>query len=101
MTDTTTAIGAVSRPSWLTHPTLAWRAHQAALAARADADAAAAGLTVEVLPNGARRYRHAQLDQALATYHARHTAPDETDTAGLVSSAWSPVRQVAAGEWSR
>ena len=69
MTDT------VTRPSWLSHPILAWRAYQAALAERADADAVAAGLTVQVLPNGVRRYRHAHLDQALAAYRARHTTP--------------------------
>ena len=80
MTDTTTT-GSMSRPSWLTHPILAWRAYQAALAERADAEAAAAGLTVQVLPNGVRRYRHAHLDQALAAYRARHTTPDQTDLA--------------------
>ena len=104
MTDTT--VTAVSRPSWLTHPIKAWRAYQAALAERADADAVAAGLTVQVLPNGVRRYRHAHLDQALAAYHARHTAPDQTDlpVAVPVSSDWTPVRLVttaAAGGWSR
>ena len=99
MTDT------VTRPSCLSHPILAWRAYQAALAERADADAVAAGLTVQVLPNGVRHYRHAHLDQALAAYSDRHTTPHaDPSTAGAVPSAWSPVRHVttaAAREWSR
>jgi len=101
MTDTTTVTAA--RLSWLTHPIQAWRAYQAALAYRADAEAVAAGLTVQVLPNGVRRYRHARLDEALAAYHARHTAPDDegrvADAAN--AAAWSTPTLVTAGRWSR
>ena len=95
MTDTTTI---AAHPSWLSHPILAWRAYQAALAERADAEARASGLTVQVLPNGARRYRDPRLDQ-LATYRARHTAPGQVDrraAAATVSSQWSPVRRAGA-----
>jgi hypothetical protein len=100
MTDTTAT---TSRPSWLAHPIQAWRACQAALAQRADTEAVAAGLTVQVLPNGARRYRHPHLDEALAAYRARHTALDDdgrfADAAN--TAAWSTPTLVTAGTWSR
>ena len=91
MTNTTT--GTAMWASRLRHPIQAWRAYQAALAQRADTEAVAAGLTVQVLPNGVRRYRHAHLDEALAALRARHTTPDQSE--------WSPVRLVTAGGWSR
>ena len=72
MTDTTTTTthrGAAR--GWLTHPVQAWRAYQAALAERADAEAVAAGLTVEDLPNGVRRYRDPRLDR-LAAHRPAH-----------------------------
>jgi hypothetical protein len=97
MTDTTV------RPSWLTHPILAWTAYQAALAERADAEAVAAGLTVQVLPNRVRRYRHAHLDEALVAYRARHTALDDdgrfADAAN--TAAWSTPTRVTGARWSR
>jgi hypothetical protein len=71
MTDTAVT---AARQSWLSHPILAWRTYQAALAERADAEAAAAGLTVEVLPNGLRRYRDPRLDQLAAHRAARGAA---------------------------
>jgi hypothetical protein len=54
------------RRRWLSHPILAWRAFTAALAERADAEAQAAGLTVDVLPSGVRRYRDPRFDQLAA-----------------------------------
>jgi hypothetical protein len=95
MTDTTAT---APRPSWLTHPVQAWRAYQTALADRADADAVAAGLTVEVWPNGVRRYRDQRLDQ-LAALRTRHTAT--SDHAAVDVAAWSPARHVTARRWSR
>jgi hypothetical protein len=71
MTDTTVT---VSRLCWLTHPIRAWRAYQAALADRADADAVIAGLTVQILPGGVRRYRDPRLDQFAAHRAARGAA---------------------------
>lgn len=97
MTDTITTR---SRPSWLSHPILAWRAYQAALVDRADADVAAAGLTVQVLPNGVRRYRHAHLDQALVAYSDWHTASDD-DGRCADAAAWSTPTLVTAGRWAR
>jgi hypothetical protein len=54
----------------LAHPVRAWRQFTQAMADRADAHARAAGLTVEVLPGGVRRYRDPRLDQ-LAARRAR------------------------------
>ena len=87
MTDTT-VIGA-ARPRWLTHPVRAWRTYQAALADRADAEAVAAGLTVEVLAGGMRCYRDPRLDQLAG--HRRRQA--EQAAAG----GWSAPRLVVAG----
>ena len=50
----------------LVHPVRAWRQFNRAVADRADARAHAAGLTVEVLPGGVRRYRDPRLDQLTA-----------------------------------
>jgi hypothetical protein len=83
-TDTTVA---TARPPWRTHPVQAWRAHLAALAARADAQARAAGLTVEVLPGGMRRYRDPRLDH-LAEHRARHTG------SAAQSTGWSPTQLI-------
>ncbi len=101
MTDTTTtATGTAARPSWLTHPIQAWRMLLAAQTDRTDSQARAAGLTVEDLSHGVRRYRDAHLDEALAAYRACNSA-DRADVATLVSSEWSPVRLVPARGWSR
>ena len=48
------------------HPVRAWRRFTQALADHADARAREAGLTVEVLPGGVRRYRDPRLDQLAA-----------------------------------
>jgi hypothetical protein len=100
MTDTTTtATGSATaaRPGWLIHPVQAWRAYQAALAERADAEAVAAGLTVQVLPNGVHRYRDPRLD-SLATYRARLAALDDDGRVGNAanSAAWSTPSLVLA-----
>jgi hypothetical protein len=50
----------------LVHPVRAWRRFNQAAADRADAQARAAGLTVELLPGGMRRYRDPRLDQLTA-----------------------------------
>ena len=55
------------------HPVRAWRQFTLALADHADAQARAAGLTVEILPGGVRRYRDPRLDQ-LAAHRASQTA---------------------------
>jgi len=92
MTDTTTtATGTVSRRSWLTHPVLTWRAYQAALAQRVDAEAVAAGLTVQVLPNGLRRYHDPRLD-SLAEHRARHATTDLAATDDVEAAAGSADR---------
>ena len=72
----------------LLHPVAVFRDYQAALADRADAEAAAAGLTVEVLPNGVHRYRDPRLDLLAA-----HRGGDSD------ASEWSPVRLASAGGW--
>jgi hypothetical protein len=86
------------------HPVQAWRAYAAAAADRADAKARAAGLTVEDLGRGVRRYRDPALDR-LATHRA-HLA------AACVAAPYAEVRNgggaaaeasggaVAAGAWS-
>jgi hypothetical protein len=97
MTDTASVTG--SRPSWLTHPILAWRTYETALADRADAEAVTAGLTGEDLGRGVRRYRDPRLDQ-LAAHRARPVAaPDHadwSDDTAFVPPEWSPVRHVTA-----
>ena len=50
----------------LVHPVRSWRHFSQTVADRADAHARAAGLTVEVLPGGVRRYRDPRLDQLTA-----------------------------------
>jgi hypothetical protein len=56
---------------------------------RAAAEAQAAGLTVEVLPRGARRYRDPRLDQ-VAAHRACQYAGVQAET------AWSPATLVRA-----
>ncbi len=66
------------------------RGYLARITGRADAEARAAGLTVEVLPGGVRRYRDPRLDQ-LAADRAADTSP------------YPSVRRVDVGEaaaWS-
>jgi hypothetical protein len=103
MTDTTTtATGSATaaRPGWLIHPVQAWRAYQAALAERADAEAVAAGLTVQVLPNGVRRYRDPRLDQLPAHCAAQGAAspyPGVRNGGDAVdATAWSTPTLVLA-----
>ncbi len=84
MTTDTTLVTA--RLSWVTHPVQTWRAFLAGQADQADAEARAAGLTVEVLPNGVRRYHDPRVDQLAA--HRTTTA----------DHGWSPVRLVQAGQ---
>jgi hypothetical protein len=84
------------------HPVEAWRAFVQRVDARGDAEAIAAGLTVEVVPNGVRRCRDPRLDRL----GAQHVAAQPADTArrsgtGQVAGSWStPTLTVAAG-WSR
>jgi len=98
MTNPTTV--AAARPSWLTHPMLAWRAYQAALVERADAEAVAAGLTVQDLGRGGRRYRDPRLDRLAAHRAARGAASPYRDVrngqdAGG-AAAWSTPTLVLA-----
>ncbi len=64
--------------NWLTHPIRAWSAFRTVLAERADAEAVAAGLTVEMLANEIRRYRDPRLDH-LAAHRAAAAANGRTD----------------------
>ena len=86
---TTDTAATPARPAWLFHPIQAWRALAATATAQADADTRAAGLTVEVLPNGMRRYRDPRLDQLAA-----HRAAQVGTHGG--ASEWSSVRLVTA-----
>jgi hypothetical protein len=65
------------------------RSYVARITERADAGAVAAGLTVDVLRSGVRRYRHPRLD-GLAPHRASHPVvrPSPADT------AWSRPRFV-------
>jgi hypothetical protein len=56
---------------------------------RADAEARAAGLTVEVLPRGARRYRDPRLDQIAARRACQYAGVQ-------AGTAWSPATLVRA-----
>ena len=71
------------------------RSHVARVTERADAEAHAAGLTVEVLPGGVRRYRDPRLDQ-LATRRTRDAA-----VTPVADPDWSQPRLVVAAGWSR
>ena len=70
----TEATASFSRLSLLIHPVRVWRTFLDEQADRADAEARAAGLTVEVLPGGVRRYRDPALDQ-LAAHRAGCVIP--------------------------
>jgi hypothetical protein len=80
------------RDRWLTHPVQAWRAFAERIDARADTAAVAAGLTVEHLPGGVRRYRDPRLDH-LAAHRAQLTATDNVNPATV-------TRPIEAGSWS-
>ncbi len=71
------------------------RSYTARVTERADADARAAGLTVEVLPGGIRRYRDPRLDQ-LAT---RRTGEGAVNP--VADPDWSQPRLVLVAGWSR
>jgi hypothetical protein len=96
MTDTVT----VTPPYWLSHPLQAWRAYQAALVQRADAEATATGLTVEVLPRGLRRYRDPRLDQLTAHRAGRGAASPypgvRNGQRAVDATAWSTPTLVPA-----
>jgi hypothetical protein len=62
---------------------------------QADSEAHAAGLTVEVLPGGVRRYRDPRLDQ-LAT---RRTGEGAVNP--VADPDWSQPRLVVVAGWSR
>ena len=79
------------------HPIIAWQTIVNAQAQQADRAARDAGLTVEVLPGGARRYRDPALD-SLAAYRCAPTTVSD-HAAATSSDGWSPVRLVEAG-WS-
>jgi hypothetical protein len=107
-------------PNPILHPMQAWRVFAAAADARADGEAIAAGLTVQVLPDGVRRYRDPRLD-AVAAHRAaqgRTSAPlmddgltDADDESAVIAplprealadaltAAWSTPTLTAAG-WS-
>jgi hypothetical protein len=91
------------RRHWLTHPVQAWRAFAECIDARADAAAVAAGLTVEYLPGGVRRYRDPRLDH-LAAHRAQPAAADNgqapTAAGWVEAGAWSTPTLTGSG-WSR
>ncbi len=72
-----------------------------ALADRADAQARAAGLTVEVLPGGVRRYRDPRLDQLAAhrAGQAAHRCPSCGQVTAATPSAPVTAARIPAG-WS-
>jgi hypothetical protein len=73
------------------------RSYAARVTERADADARAAGLTVEVLEGGVRRYHDPRLDQLAA--HRASQVPVAPPAAA--STDWSQPRFVAVAGWSR
>ena len=81
-------------PSLLTALLRPLRSHVGRVTERADADARAAGLTVEVLPGGIRRYRDPRLDQ-LAT---RRTGEGAVNP--VADPDWSQPRLVGAARRS-
>ena len=83
------------------HPVRGWRRFTEAVTDRADGQARAAGLTVEVLPGGVRRYRDPRLDQ-LAAHHAGQAAyrcPSCGQVTAATSSALVTAARIPAG-WS-
>ena len=85
----------------LTHPVQAWRAVAERIDARADA--LAAGLTVEHLPGGVRRYRDPRLDH-LAAHRTQLAAADDVNadvaSGSAEAGAWS-TPTLSGAEWSR
>jgi hypothetical protein len=86
------------------HPVQAWRAYTATATAHADAEAIAAGLTVEDLGRRVRRYRDPALDQ-LADHRAHLAASHATAPYAAVrnsddSTSADAVDAVTAGPWS-
>jgi hypothetical protein len=80
------------------HPlTTRLRSYGAHVTERADADAHADGLTVEVLAGEVRRYRDPRLDQ-LAAHRASRVPVTPPAAAG---TDWSQPRLVAVAGWSR
>ena len=75
------------------------RSYAARVTERADADAVAAGLTVEVLAGGVGRYRDPRLDQLAA--HRASQLPVVNTPAAAAEVDWSPPRLIGAGRWSR
>jgi hypothetical protein len=73
------------------------RAYVERVTERADADAVAAGLAVQVLRGGVRRYRDPRLDQ-LAAHRASHLPVTPPGAAG---TDWSQPRLAVVGGWSR
>ena len=91
----------------LVHPVRVWRQFTQAAADRADAQACAAGLTVEVLPGGVRRYRDPRLDQLAArragqaTRHCPHCGQATATRVGTARNpATWPARTTDTG-WER
>jgi hypothetical protein len=82
--------------SALLHPV---RGHADRITEQADAEARAAGLTVEALPRGRRRYRDPHLNQ-LATHRAAQYADERNADLGEAGSWSAPTLTTAAG-WSR
>jgi hypothetical protein len=72
------------------------RGYATRITERADADAVAAGLTVEVLPGGVRHYRDPRLDQ-LASRRASQPLVAPPATGG---TDWSQPRLVVVAGWS-
>ena len=77
----------------LVHPVRAWRRFTQAMTDRADAQARGAGLTVEILPGGVRRYRDPRLDQLAA--HRAGQAAHRCPSCGQVTAA-TPAAPVTA-----
>jgi len=77
---------------------MAWRAYQAALAERADTEAAAAELTVQDLGRGVRRYRDPRLDQLAARRTASpYAGARNSQDAAKPGGSWSTPTLTATG----
>jgi len=73
------------------------RSYAARITERADADACAAGLIIEALPGGVRRYRDPRLDQV----PARRAGQPLVAPAAAAGTNWSQPRLSQMSGWSQ
>ena len=102
----------LSIPVAVLHPVRAWRQFTQAKTDHADGEARDAGLTVEILPRGVRRYRDPRLDQltahrvgqvahrCLSCGQVTAATPSAPVTAVQTAAGWGAPVTVDTG-WSR